>query len=142
MNSRHPGPRRVWKVGSVARWLTPLPRDPAHCTKRWFRVRETILFPPRRHSNLSLAKAWPEAAQWAPKGPQGHPKGAQGHPRGAKEAESRPKGTPKGAQSHPRGAKGTPKSPQREPREPNAAPKEATGTPKTPMGSHKDKIYI
>ena len=27
MNSRHPGPRRVWKVGSGARLLPPLPRD-------------------------------------------------------------------------------------------------------------------
>ena len=28
MNSRHPDPRRVWKVGSGARLLPPLPRDP------------------------------------------------------------------------------------------------------------------
>ena len=85
LNSRHPGPRRVWKVGSVARWLPPLPVDPVDlvdpldpvlCPKRWFRARETILFLPRRHSNLSLAKAWPEAAQWAPKGPQRAPEGS------------------------------------------------------------------
>ena len=79
LNSRHPGPRRVWKVGSVARWLPPLPLarvDPVQCAKRWFRLRDTILFPPRRHSKLSLAKAWPEAAQWAPKGPQRAPKGS------------------------------------------------------------------
>ena len=29
MNSRHPDPRRVWKVGSGARLLPPLPADPA-----------------------------------------------------------------------------------------------------------------
>ena len=28
MNSRHPGPRCVWKVGSGARLLPPLCRDP------------------------------------------------------------------------------------------------------------------
>ena len=28
VNSRHPGPRRVWKVGSGARLLPPLPLDP------------------------------------------------------------------------------------------------------------------
>ena len=145
MNSRHPGPRRVWKVGSVARWLQPLqvdPVDPAQCTKRWFRVRETIFFPPRRHSNLSLAKAWPEAAQWAPKGPQRAPKGAQGHPRGAKEAESRAKGNPKdgqrepkvtpgeqkGRQSRPKGSQGTPKSPQRKPQARQRRPWEARET--------------
>ena len=27
-----PGPRRVWKVGSVARWLPPLPVDPEWMT--------------------------------------------------------------------------------------------------------------
>ena len=27
VNSRHPGPRRVWKVGSGARLLPPLPLD-------------------------------------------------------------------------------------------------------------------
>ena len=50
MNSRHPDPRRVWKVGSVAHWLPPLPVhpldpvDPLQCAKRWFRLRETLLF--------------------------------------------------------------------------------------------------
>ena len=28
VNSRHPGPRRVWKVGAGARWRPPLPLDP------------------------------------------------------------------------------------------------------------------
>ncbi len=53
MNSRHPDPRRVWKVGSVAHWLPPLPLnpldpvdpvDPVNCTKQWFRLRETLFF--------------------------------------------------------------------------------------------------
>ena len=47
VNYRHPGPRRVWKVGSELQSTTldPLdPRDPRLCPKVWFRVRETILF--------------------------------------------------------------------------------------------------
>ena len=49
-NSRHPGPRRVWKGGSEEQLLPPLPEDPEDpedplaCAKLVFRLRETILF--------------------------------------------------------------------------------------------------
>ena len=31
LNSRHPDPRRVWKVGPGSHLLTPLPGDPREC---------------------------------------------------------------------------------------------------------------
>ena len=46
-NYRHPGPRRVWKVGSELQSTTldnRDPVDPVPCPKVWFRLRETILF--------------------------------------------------------------------------------------------------
>ena len=45
-NSRHPGPRRVWKGGSEEQLLPPLPEDPLDqraCAKLVFRLHETLL---------------------------------------------------------------------------------------------------
>ena len=50
VNYRHPGPRRVWKVGSELQSTTldpvdPLdPLDPLLCRKVWFRIGKTLLF--------------------------------------------------------------------------------------------------
>ena len=95
MNSRHPGLRRMWKVGSVAHWLPPLPPlpvDPLDCTKPWFRLRETVLYrfchesgPPERSRHDTTAKfhyfssrvffEWshvgPHGPIWAHMGPYG-----------------------------------------------------------------------
>ena len=46
VNYRHPGPRRVWKVGSELQSTTLDPVDPVNCRlcpKVWFRKSETIL---------------------------------------------------------------------------------------------------
>ena len=49
-NSRHPGPRRVWKGGSEPQFTTSLCRDPVDpvdrvvCSKLVFRVRKALLF--------------------------------------------------------------------------------------------------
>ena len=162
VNSRHPSPRRVWKVGSVARWLPPLPVDPA----RRFCVPNDGFVYAKRYFSLpegTQISPWPRPGPRQPNGrqrdPKGHPKGAQGHPRGAKEAESRPKGTPKdgqrepkvtpgeqkGPQSRPKGSQGSPKSPQRKPQARQRHPWEARGTRytfKTPDQPHSGRYVI
>ena len=85
MNSRHPGPRRVWKVGSVARWLPPLPRDPpspagsgpvyqtvVSCTRN-----DTFPSPKALKSlpGQGLARGSPMGAKGTPKGTQREPSG-------------------------------------------------------------------
>ena len=71
MNSRHPSPRRVWKVGSGARLLTPLPRDPGDPVEN----SETFIF---EHPSITLShlacKAPPRNGSrtlWRPRGPLG-----------------------------------------------------------------------
>ncbi len=46
VNYRHPGPRRVWKVGSKLQSTTSLPATKlpkSLCPKVWFRISDTIL---------------------------------------------------------------------------------------------------
>ena len=79
-NYRHPGPRRVWKVGSELQSTTldPVdPVDPLLCPKVWFRVRETLLF-----------ALWPAAA------PKALPKIAKVHFLVTKTAPARQRGHP------------------------------------------------
>ena len=67
VNYRHPGPRRVWKVGSELQSTTLDqldPLDPALCPKVWFCVRETILFPPEASPGPGLARPGPEGRPW------------------------------------------------------------------------------
>ena len=82
LNSRHPGPRRVWKVGSVARWLPPLPASPAgsgsvyqtmvSCTRN-----DTFPSPKALKSlpGQGLARGSPMGAKGTPKGTQREPSG-------------------------------------------------------------------
>ena len=70
-NYRHPGPRRVWKVGSELQFTTSLcrdpldPLDPLPCRKVVFRLRETLTFE-KSTSQVSatlrrFARDWPGA---------------------------------------------------------------------------------
>ena len=159
LNSRHPGPRRVWKVGSVA-----------HCFHHFRLIRFSVpnggLVLVKHYFSLpegTRISPWPRPGPRQPNGRQrgfkGPPKGAQGHPRGAKEAESQPKGTPKdgqrepkvtpgeqkGPQSRPKGSQGNPKSPQRKPQARQRHPWEARGTRytfKTPDQPHSGRYVI
>ena len=110
VNSRHPSPRRVWKVGSVARWLPPLPRARDHPagsasvyqTMVSFTRNDTFPSPKALEAlpGQGLARGSPLGAKGTPKGTQRDPNGTQGRPKGTPRT---PKGTPKAALGSPRG---------------------------------------
>ena len=159
LNSRHPGPRRVWKVGSVARWLPPLPRDPlspagsgpvyqtvVSCTRN-----DTFPSPKALEAlpGQGLARGSPMGAKGTPKGTQRQPKVTPEEPKkpkvGPKGPQRTAKVTPgeqKGPQSRPKGSQGNAKSPQRKPQARQRHPWEARGTRytfKTPDQPHSSR---
>ena len=74
MNYRHPGPRRVWMVGSELQFTTSFPLDPLDpedpldplpCRKVVFRLRETPTFEMSTSKVIAtlrpFARGWPRA---------------------------------------------------------------------------------
>ena len=121
-NSRHPGLRRAWEVGSEPQFLTPLPRFP--------RLRR---LPRRVPEGLILSTGIANGEHRGAKGSQGHPKGAKGTQREPRAPQSEPNGTPKGAKAtpeEPKGAQGHPKAGQRAPKRIQRKPKGHKATPK------------
>ena len=71
MNSRHPDPRRVWKVGSGARLLPPLrwdPRDPRDSREN----SETFIF---EHPSITFGQKVGKAPPGSASGRSGGPAG-------------------------------------------------------------------
>ena len=74
MNSRHPSPRRVWKVGSGACLPTPLPRNPADPGDPGESSETFISDNPSITFGQKVGKAPPRNGSrglWRPRGPLG-----------------------------------------------------------------------
>ena len=117
-NYRHPGPRRVWEVGSEPQFLTPLrwlpvaPVAPggsrgsggvfqkAHfcCYLQYLSVREL----PANHMK-------PKSTPKEPRRSQGHPKEPKGIPKGPHGSQMTPQTKPKGLPEEPKGGSAIPK---------------------------------
>ncbi len=114
MNSRHPGPRRVRKVGSPRRPLPPLPRVTRvsrDCSKAAIPLQTSI-------KKIALGAHWTSNFQGfsrkEPRGTPRRPKEPKGAPRHPKKSQRQHQGGTKGAQWRPRGTQRSSLAPQRE----------------------------
>ena len=144
LNSRHPGPRRVWKVGSVAHWLPPQTARPGRNgsngsvsqTVVWCTQNTTFPSPKALESlpGQGLARGSPMGAKGAPKGPQREPKVTPEEPKKPKVGPEGPQRTAKGIPKSPQGSKRNPKVRKSAQRDPKGRPKGVQSHPRGKKG--------
>ena len=102
LNYRHPGPRRVWKVGSGWHLLTPLPVAPVAPEAPLVPVANSFLLP--FTIQAMILKHQPKSFQNTPKRAPEGPKEPQRVPREPQEVQMEPKGYQKETKRSPKGS--------------------------------------
>ena len=98
-NSRHPGPRRVWKVGSGAHLLPPLPGNPGNPGNPGDPVENNgrLDFAVKNNEFSTFRRKMGSKFQEFPRGGPQETKAAQSDPMGALSRPKAPQREPKGA---------------------------------------------